>query len=210
MALYAETLTLAEARERYFTENGFNPAYDDRWVKLRLGSRSFPLFPNTRARVAAARIHDLHHVTAGYDTTWTGEGEIGAWELASGCGRYLAAWVLNLSAFAVGCCISPRRMLRAFVRGRRTKNLYGEGYDAARLTQRVGDVRRELGLDQAVPSASAMEVLAFVGWLLLGALYAFGGMLSLAVLVFSLWKMPSEGKALSAPHAQGGTAAPAQ
>ena len=91
MALYAETLTLAEARERYFAENGFNPAYDDRWVKLRFGRRSVPLFPNTRARVAAARIHDLHHVTAEYETTWVGEGEIAAWELASGCGPVLRA-----------------------------------------------------------------------------------------------------------------------
>jgi hypothetical protein len=118
--------------------------------------------------------------------------------------------VLNLSAFAIGCCISPKRMLHAFVRGRRSKNLYGEGFDAARLTQKVGDVRRELGLDQAVPSATAAELLAFVGWVLLGALYAFGGMLSLAAFAFSLWKMPREGKALPAPHAQAGTTAPAQ
>ena len=37
-----------------------------------------------------------------YDTNWVGEAEIGAWEIASGCGRYLAAWVLNLGAFGLG------------------------------------------------------------------------------------------------------------
>jgi hypothetical protein len=210
MALYEEALTLAEARERYFATNGFNPAYDDRWVTLRLGRRSLPVFPNTRARVAAARVHDLHHVAADYDTSWLGEGEIAAWELAGGCGSYLAAWVLNLSAFVIGCCISPGRVLRAFVRGRRTKNLYGEGLEPARLMQKVGDVRRELGLDQAVPNASTGELLAFVGWLVLGVLYAFGGTLSLSFFVFALWKMPHTIKALPVSHGQSGTTAPAR
>ena len=209
MVRYDEALTLAEARERYFAENGLDPTYSDRWVKLRLGRRSVPLFPNTRARVAAARIHDLHHVAAEYDTSWLGEAEIGAWEIGSGCGPYLAAWVLNLSAFAIGCFISPPRVLRAFVRGRRTKNLYAEGFDSARLSQRLGEVRRELELDRAVPEASGADLFSFTGWVALAALYVFGGVLSLLLFALALSKMPRTSPAL-APHAENGTAAPAQ
>jgi hypothetical protein len=192
MVHYDESSTLEEARERYFADNGFNRAYDERWVRLRMGGRSLPVFPNTRARVAGVRIHDLHHVATGYETSWTGEGEIAAWELAGGCGPYLAAWVLNLGGFGIGCWIAPRRVLQAFVRGRYSRNLYAQGYDPARLSQPVGALRRELGLDRPTPAASAADLALFAGWLVLGLLYAFGGMLSVAILAFAMWKMPRE------------------
>jgi hypothetical protein len=198
MAYFDESSTLAEARERYFSENGFSRGYDDRWIRVRIGGRYLPVFPNTRARIAAARIHDLHHVATGYETTWTGEGEIGAWELASGCGPYFAAWVLNLGGFGIGCWIAPRKLLQAFVRGRHSRNLYGEGFDPARLGQTVGAVRRELGLDRPVPATSAHDALLFTGWVLLGLVYAFGGMLSLATLSFAMWKAPREPRSADA------------
>lgn len=186
---------MEQARERYFTENGFGRGYDDRWVRLRVGRRTLPVFPNTRARVAAVRIHDLHHLVTGYDTTWTGEGEISAFELASGCGPYYAAWMLNLGGFGIGCWLSPRRMWRAFLRGRHSKNLYCEGYDPARLAQCLGEVRRELALDRPVPRASARDVAAFCGWVTLGLLYALGGTLSFAITGIALWKTPREPRA---------------
>ena len=192
MAYYDESSTLEQARERYFTDNDFSRGYDERWVRLRIAGRALPVFPNTRARVAAVRRHDLHHVATGYETTWTGEGEISAWELASGCGPYLAAWVLNLGGFGIGCWIAPRRVLQAFVRGRNSRNLYAEGYDPARLAQPVGALRRELGLDRPTPAASPADLAAFTGWLVLGLVYALGGMLSFATLAFAMWKMPRE------------------
>src|SRR5262245_31728695 len=211
MVRYEEALTLEQARGRYFAENGFNPAYDDRWVTARLRGRTIPLFPNTPARVAAVRIHDLHHVIAEYETSWVGEGEIAAFELASGCGPYLAAWVLNLAGFGIGFFLSPRRILRAFVRGRHSKNLYGEGFNPARLSQHVGDLRRELGLDTPAPSASLRDLFAFAGWVLLGVLYNLGGMLSFATLAVALLKMPAREAAQQlAAHAPNGSAAPAQ
>jgi hypothetical protein len=209
MVRYEDGLTLAAARERYFLENGFNPAYDDRWVKLRLGRRSLPLFPNTRARVAAARIHDLHHVAAEYETTWVGEGEISAWELAGSCGPYLAAWVLNLSAFGVGLCLAPRRMWRAFMRGRNSHNLYGEGVSATRLAQSLGEVRRELGLDRALGAPAPADIAFFCLWVLLALLYAFGGMLSFALFALALWKMPPSERA-RLPASTENEAAPAE
>jgi hypothetical protein len=211
MTRYDEALTLGEARDRYFAENGFSSPYSDRWVKLRLGSRLVPVLPNTKARVAAVRVHDLHHVATDYETTWVGEGEISAWELASGCGPYLAAWVLNLAGFGIGLFLSPRRVLRAFVRGRHSKNLYGEGFNSARLSQHVGDLRRELGLDAPAPAATPRDVLAFAGWVLLGLLYNLGGMLSFAALAVALLKVPAREAAQQlAAHAPSSSTAPAQ
>ncbi len=148
MAMYADAMSVADARDRYFDDNGFSLAgYRDRWVTLKLGP--IPLkIPNTAARRAAVQLHDLHHVATGYATTWTGEAEIAAWELAAGCGRYVAAWILNLGAMAVGFVIAPRRVARAFRRGRRSKSLYGRAFGDDLLAITVGELRSRLGLDQ--------------------------------------------------------------
>jgi ubiquinone biosynthesis protein Coq4 len=75
-----------EIRARYFAENGFGDGgYDDRFVVLRAGGVPVRAFPNTKQRVRSVRIHDVHHVLTGHATPWRGEGEIGAWEPASGC-----------------------------------------------------------------------------------------------------------------------------
>ena len=83
---------MREVRARYFAENGFGDGgYDDRFVVLRVGGVPVLVFPNTKQRVPSVCIHDVHHVLTGYATRWRGEGEIGAWELASGCREHWAA-----------------------------------------------------------------------------------------------------------------------
>lgn len=82
------SMTVGAARDVYFRDNGFSAAgYTDRWAKVKLG-RLPVVFPNIAARRAALPLHDLHHVATGYATTFTGEAEIGAWEIGAGCGRY--------------------------------------------------------------------------------------------------------------------------
>ena len=49
-------------------------------------------FPNTPSRKRAVRYHDLHHALTGYATDLTGEFEISAWEIGSGCADHVAAW----------------------------------------------------------------------------------------------------------------------
>src|SRR5205085_10915333 len=122
--LYDPQLTLREARELYFEINDFKGGgYDEAWVKMKAGP--VPVwFPNTKGRVRAVKYHDLHHVLTEYPTTWRGEAEIGAWEVATGCAGHYPAWLLNLEAFAIGLVINPRGVFRAFVRGRRSGNLY--------------------------------------------------------------------------------------
>ena len=150
--MYADSMTVAEAREQYFAENGFSLAgYQDRWVKL-FAIGPIPIgFPNTKARIAAVKLHDLHHVATGYRTTFTGESEIGAWEVGAGCGRYWAAWLLNLSAFGIGMLVSPRRVVRAFARGRRSKSLYDRAFGDDLLLITVGELRARLRIDLRDP-----------------------------------------------------------
>jgi len=108
---------LLEARNFVFfvTRSSARTAvYRDRWVRVE--SKPVPFyFPNWRARVAAAAAYTiLHHIAAEYETDWPGEAEIAAWEIASGCARYHAAWVLNLGGFGGRLVVAPRRLFRAF------------------------------------------------------------------------------------------------
>jgi len=165
MSVYADSMTVGEARDLYFRDNGFSLAgYTDRWVKLKLGPVPFA-FPNTTSRKAAVKLHDLHHVATGYRTTFTGESEIGAWEIGAGCGRYWAAWVLNLSALGIGMWLAPRKVARAFARGRRSRSLYGRAFGDDLLRLEVGELRAQLRLNVPPPRVGVGDVAALAGWL---------------------------------------------
>lgn len=176
---YEPSMTLGAARQRYFDVNGFDGSYGERWVKLKAGP--IPIwFPNAEGRRRAVRFHDLHHIVTGYQTDWTGEAEIGAYEIAGGCGPYVWAWMLNLQALAVGLFIAPRAMLRAFVRGRRAATLYHQGeFQESLLTQSVGEMRRALRLDQPPSPTTAADVAAFVAWSAAGVLWTFAPLAAL-------------------------------
>jgi hypothetical protein len=164
MALYNADSNLRAARERYFEINNFEGGgYEEGWVKMKAGP--VPIwFPNTVARVKAVKFHDLHHVLTEYPTTWRGEAEIGAWEVATGCAGHYQAWLLNLLAFAIGLAINPRGVYRAFMRGRHTRNLYRTTYSDELLARTVGEMRRELDLDKESFEPSPADRKAFVFW----------------------------------------------
>jgi hypothetical protein len=187
MLKYSPELTLREARERYFELNDFpGGGYEDRWVKVKVGA--FPIwFPNVASRKRAVRYHDLHHILTEYETTWRGEAEIGAWEVATGGAGAAVGWLLDLLAFAVGLVIHPRGVYRAFVRGRHSANLFRAEFDDALLAQRVGAKRRELRLDGEV-SAAAGDRVAFVAWSLASvATYLATGVVLLAPVALAAW-----------------------
>lgn len=133
-----------------------------RWVRVRF--LGVPVsFPNFAARRRILFPHDVHHLLTGYETNWRGEAEIGGFELASGCRRFWAAWMFNSGGFLFGLAIAPRRMFRAFVRGRRCRNFYGAEEQAlAALT--VGAARRQLGLDRPVPPGTRGDTVWFAAW----------------------------------------------
>lgn len=158
-------LTLGEARARLFALGGLGDdgGYEDAWVVLKFWR--VPLaFPNTEGRRRAVRFHDLHHVLTEYPTTWRGEFEIAAWEVAGGVRRYWVGWLLDLLGFACGLVLFPRAVYRAFVRGRHSTNLYGDEWDESILARRVGEVRRRLHLDEADARPTRDDRVAFALW----------------------------------------------
>lgn len=165
-----DSLSVGEARDRFFERLGLGPdgGYSARWVKLKAGW--LPLtFPNLPSRVRAVRLHDLHHLATGYEPNWIGEAEVGAWELASGCRDYGAAWVLDFAGFAIGLILAPVRVFRAFVRGRSCRNLYASGFDERMLSETLGELRARLGLRGPARPPSAGDVALFGAWTLLAA-----------------------------------------
>jgi hypothetical protein len=87
-------------------------------------------------------LHDVHHLLTGYDTNWTGEMEVAAWELGSGgCGPYLLMWNNRLFAFVLGLLTAPLATLGAFRRGRTQRNLYRCDCSEV-LLREVEDLRR--------------------------------------------------------------------
>ena len=168
MTSYDGTLSLRDARARYFRDNAFGDdgGYAKQWVKLQLGPVPFA-FPNSAARVRAVKYHDLHHVVTGYATNVAGEAEIGAWEIGSGCAGFVAAWILNLYAMVLGFLSGHSAAVwRAFLRGRRTRNLYRVDYDDALLDASLAEIRTQLGLDpqQTLEPATIAERAGFVAW----------------------------------------------
>jgi hypothetical protein len=170
----------------YFAANGFaeDGGYSARWVVIKVGP--LPLaFPNTQARVRAVRFHDLHHVATGFSTDLAGEAEISAWEIAGGCADHYAAWLLNLIAMAAGLFFAPRAVLRAFIWGRQTRNLYREDYDEVRRLDSVGALRRSLHLDRPRRGGAISDSLRFAFWSLCA--------LAVIVLQFAVVALPIAG-----------------
>ncbi|MBA2733179.1 MAG: hypothetical protein H0U54_09855 [Acidobacteria bacterium] len=167
MSAYSPELTLRDARTQYFAVNNFGwGGYDDKWVKVEYGLLRF-YFPNTKGRVKVVKYHDLHHILTEYGTSLAGETEIGAWEVATGCTRSLAAWLLNLSGFAAGLVINPQGVYRAFLRGRQSANLYHLPFDDELLSANVGHLRQQLKLDEPLRPTSLADNTAFILWSLI-------------------------------------------
>ena len=156
------TWTMADARSRYYEINQFGADGGDSltWVPIQFLGLTFYI-PNTDGRRRAVRVHDLHHIVTGYETNMRGETEIAAWELASGCRQSPAAFVLNLGALGLGALLAPRRIARAWARGRKTRNFYGERGGVEHLLPRtVDETRKSLGLDGPAPEVRARDALA--------------------------------------------------
>lgn len=183
---YPETMTLAEARSLFFARSGLGEdgGYNARWVRVE--TKPIPVyFPNTACRVEAAKLHDLHHVAMEYETDWAGEAEIAAWEIASGCGRHGWAWLLNLGAFTVGIALFPRRLYRAFIRGRHCANLYRDGFPESELPNKTLEwLRGRLRANAGPPEPTISDQWAFAFWCVVGIAYHAGWLLGGAAILW--------------------------
>ncbi|HUQ84203.1 MAG TPA: hypothetical protein VM076_23835 [Gemmatimonadaceae bacterium] len=149
-------------RTQFFRAEGFadDGGSSARWVRYPLWRINLVL-PNVAARRRALPLHDLHHLATGYGTSWTGEAEIAAWELGAGCHGYVAAWALNMAAFSIGLVIAPRRLWRAFIRGRGASTLYRHHWRDAYLEWRLADLRAFLGLNAPPRNPTPRDALLF-------------------------------------------------
>ncbi len=169
-------------------DGGINEPY----VKIELYKSLAIYFPNFDSRRKAVLKHDIHHILTGYTSALKGETEISAWELASGCSNYLAAFVINLHGFMLGVPFNLRGIFNAFVKGRRTKNLYSDQFpNEIALDMKVGELRKLLLLDsykEAKPGM--MDFVMFTLFLFLGTINSFLSLLLLPIIViFTLYML---------------------
>ena len=190
--------SVRHARARFFSSSGFSAdgGYEDDWAEAEFGPVRYRV-PNTPARVAALRRHDLHHVATGYAADWRGEAEISGWELASGAGVYPYAWLIALWGLFTGLIHHTGPTIRAFLRGRRSENLYRAGSTVeALLAEPVSVLQDRLSVlpEDSDPWAGrsrldrASDVLALVGWSLLSLLLGLIGLLPAGLLIALAWR----------------------
>ena len=118
-------MTTKEALLGFYEFNNLNLADDFKThcVRVCIGCMLAPV-PNVNARKKYLKFHDLHHVIAGYGIHRVGECEVSSWELGSrSCRKPLIA-VMNLFALSTGLISKPQRLIQAYYRGCRSKNLY--------------------------------------------------------------------------------------
>ncbi len=186
MVTKADNPTVGAARAAFFRDNGFpsDGGYDDEHAEAEFGPLRYRV-KSSKARGDALRVHDLHHVATGYPTDWRGEAEISAWELGSRLGtRFPYAWITVLFGVFSGIVAHLGPTFRAFVRGRRSQNLYGDRFDAAWLDRRLSTLRAELRLEEETPRAKASDALAFVGWSVVAAIFGVVALPFVAWMVF--------------------------
>lgn len=175
--------TVRQARDRFFRQEGLpaDGGYDDAWFDAAFGPVHYRI-RNFEMRRDALFRHDIHHALTGYATDWSGEVRINAWELGAGLGTQAWAWVIMLMGFFLGAVLAPGDTLRAFARGRRSRNLYAGPVPADVLDRDLDALRAELGVTGPV-RPGAGDVLAFAGALLLATGTAAVLALPLAALV---------------------------
>ena len=180
--------TLRELLPEFYSEHnlGMEGGKYKANVRIEMTKKIVFYIPNFAARKKVVLKHDIHHIVTGYPSTYTGETEIGAWEIASGCKGYWVAWVLNMSGMMSGLVFNLWKVLHAFARGRRTKNLYYHLLsDDAALDMKLSELQKVLMLDkyQKKTRPNLIDYILFAGWVIVGLIYS---ILSLIFLPFVL------------------------
>jgi len=124
-------MILREKLKQYYEAEGLN----ERWIGPKFGEgylKLFPLFILPKPFRDWLKIHDAHHLITGFDTDFRGEVEIAAWVLArnglnfGGKPRWLPFFVIGdtFGSVLIGLFFMPKRVLRAFNKGRSEHSLH--------------------------------------------------------------------------------------
>lgn len=161
-------------------------------VKMDIVKGIYFYIPNFDARRKAVLRHDIHHLVTGYSAGhFLGECEISAWEIASGCRSYWAAFLLDTSGILLGCFISPRKVLQAYARGRRTKNLYHKLFSEEEIMKTPVDQIRQLLLLDQYPKETRpglADIISMAAFLVFASFYSILMIVTIPFLVvYNLW-----------------------
>ena len=161
-------------------------------VKMDIVKGVYFFIPNFDARRKAVPWHDIHHLVTGYSAgTFIGECEISAWEIASGCRKYWAAFLIDTSGVYLGFFISPRKILQAYARGRRTTNFYHDMLSLEEVMKMpVNELKKILLLDQYPKETKPVlkDLISFAGFFIFAGVYSLLMILTLPVLLlFNIW-----------------------
>ncbi|MDB4925827.1 hypothetical protein [Mucilaginibacter sp.] len=118
-------MTVKEALIGFYKFNRLNLTedFESHCVRVYIGCILAPV-PNINARKKYLKFHDLHHIMSGYGIDRIGESEISAWELGSRSCRKPLISIMNLFALSTGFILDPTKVITAFYRGCKSKNLY--------------------------------------------------------------------------------------
>ena len=149
MTATTQEITVGQALTQFYADHDFGEegGINDAFAYAKLGPINIPI-PNTAARKEVIWLHDLHHLLNGYDTTWPGEGQVSAWELAAGgFGTKIYIWLLVLLAGSVGVLLFPASTFRAFVRGTYCQSIVSLGLprDQLKLLP-VNELKQRVGI----------------------------------------------------------------
>lgn len=159
---------------------------NDSKVKIEITKHLFFYIPNFSTRKKAVLKHDIHHIITEYPSNIKGETEIGAWEVASGCKTYWIAWALNLYSLVMGIWFNLPGVYQAFVRGRRSGNLYSNLItDKQALEMTVNELRHLFSIP---PYHQKLEFtfrdfFYFLFWLLIAGVFALASIIVLPLVI---------------------------
>jgi hypothetical protein len=182
-------MTPRASLQKFYHDNALGPdgGLHSSSVKIKMANNFHVYFPNFNARRKAVIRHDIHHMVTGYSAaSLIGESEISAWEIASGCKKYWAAFMIDTHGMLIGLPIHPWRVVKAFARGRRTKNLY---HDTIALEEAldtpISDLKGMLALDvHGVDTTPGLtDWIIFLLFLLFAAVYALASVVLLPVII---------------------------
>lgn len=181
--------TPSELLSTFYKENNLpaDGGQNSSSVKIELTKTIFFYFPNFNERRRAVIKHDIHHLLTGYTTSISGESEISAWEIGSGCKNYWAAFFINTSGLMIGLPFNFLNVLKAFARGRRTKNLYHELFSNEQaMNMRINELQERLSLNLFLKDTkpSFTDVILFVGFVCFGTIYSIIALLLLPYIIF--------------------------
>jgi len=188
-----EKQTPREILSKFYADNNFGAdgGVSSASVKIQLTSWFHFYYPNFKSRNRAVLKHDIHHLVTGYSTNLWGETEISMWEIASGCKSYRGAFFVDVSGAMLGIPWNMWRVMKAFARGRKTKNLYHEFFtNKQALDMKVSELQKHLLLDKHGKNTkpSFTDVILFFAFAIFGTVYSFLALILLPfIIVYSIY-----------------------